>query len=138
MNGIRLPSRPEPAITPESRPYWDGLREQRLLFQACADCGTLRHYPRPVCDACWSMHVRWQESSGRGQIHSWTVAHHPFHLAFKSLVPYPLVTVDMAEGVRLHAPWRGPLEALALGLAVAVIFEPVSDTLTLPAFVPAG
>lgn len=131
-----LPARPAPKITPESQPYWDALREHRLVFQACGDCGKVRHYPRPLCDTCWSWRVQWVESSGRGHVHSWTVAHHPFHLAFKSLVPYPLVIVEMEEGVRVQAPWRAPLEALALELPVRVLFERVSDTLTLPAFEP--
>ncbi len=131
-----LPARPRPTPSPESQPYWDALGEHRLVFQGCADCGKLRHYPRPLCDACFSTRVAWHESSGRGQVHSWTVAHHPFHLAFKGLVPYPLITVDMEQGVRVQAPWRGPLDALRLALPVSVVFERVADDLTLPAFVP--
>lgn len=38
--------RPHP--TPDSKPYWDGLRERRLPLQRDADCGAVRHYPRPV------------------------------------------------------------------------------------------
>lgn len=132
-----LPGRPLPAITPESRPYWDALNEHRLVFQACADCGTVRHYPRPLCAECFSLRVTWVESRGRGTVHSWTVAHHPFHLAFKGLVPYALVTVDMPEGVRVQAPWRGEVATLKLGLPVQVVFERVAPTLTLPAFVAA-
>ena len=80
------------------------------------------------------MKVIWHESAGRGTVQSWTIAHHPFHLAFKSAVPYALVTVEMEYGVRMHAPWRGAVEALALGLAVRVVFEPVDAALTLPPF----
>ena len=133
-----LPARPAPAITPESQPYWDALREHRLVFQACGDCGRLRHYPRPLCDACYSTRVAWRQSRGRGRVHSWTIAHHPFHLAFKSLVPYPLVIVDMEEGVRVQAPWRGATAALRLALPVEAVFERVSADLILPAFVAAA
>jgi hypothetical protein len=136
MNSNSLPARPLPTPSVESQPYWDGLREHRLLFQQCADCGKLRHYPRPMCDACYSMAIIWHESAGRGAVQSWTVAHHPFHLAFKSAVPYALVTVDMEDGVRMHAPWRGAVEALTLELPVEVIFEELSAQLTLPAFLP--
>lgn len=135
MNSNSLPERPQPAISVESQPYWQGLREHRLRFQQCAACGKLRHYPRPMCDACYSMEISWHESAGRGTVQSWTIAHHPFHLAFKSAVPYALVTVDMADGVRMHAPWRGAVETLALGLPVQVIFEKIDEQLTLPAFV---
>lgn len=137
MNMHTLPARPHPTPSEESQPYWQALREHRLVFQQCADCGKLRHYPRPMCDACYSMNVRWHESSGRGTLQSWTIAHHPFHLAFKSAVPYPLVTVDMDDGVRMHAPWRGSVAALTLGLAVRVVFEQIDQQLSLPAFVAA-
>ena len=137
MNMDTLPARPQPTPSEESQPYWHALREHRLVFQQCADCGKQRHYPRPMCDACYSMNVRWHESSGRGTLQSWTIAHHPFHLAFKSAVPYALVTVDMHDGVRMHAPWRGSVAALMLGLPVRVVFEQIHQQLSLPAFVAA-
>lgn len=137
MNMHTLPARPHPTPTEESQAYWDALREHRLVFQQCAACGKLRHYPRPMCDACYSMEVRWQASAGRGTVQSWTIAHHPFHLAFKRVAPYGLVTVDMDEGVRIHAPWRGAVQALTLGLPVRVVFERIDEQLSLPAFVTA-
>ena len=138
MNSNTLPARPRPKPSVESQPYWDALREHRLVFQQCADCGKLRHYPRPMCDACYSMEVAWHESAGHGTVQSWTIAHHPFHLAFKSAVPYALVTVAMDDGVRMHAPWRGAVDALTLGLAVRVVFERIAEELSLPAFVAAA
>ena len=53
-------------------------------------------------------------------------------------MPYPLVTVELEDGVRMHAPWRGSVAALALGLPVRVTFEHIDAGLTLPAFVAAG
>ena len=49
------PERPMPTPTRESQPYWDGLREGKLMLQHCASCGKVRHYPRPVCPHCFSM-----------------------------------------------------------------------------------
>ena len=129
-----LPERPLPEPTADSQPYWDGLREHELRIQRCARCGTLRHYPRPLCAACCSFEVNWVLASGRGRIHSWTVAHHPFHLAFKAEAPYIVLTVDLDEGVRLAAPLRGAdAGVLAIGRAVEIVYEDVSPTLTLPA-----
>ena len=48
-------AKPLPEPTRDSKPYWDGLNEGRLLLQQCAACRRIRHYPRPVCDACYSM-----------------------------------------------------------------------------------
>lgn len=130
-----LPDRPRPAPTPESQPYWDGLREHRLRLQRCRACGTLRHYPRPLCAACHTFEHDWVEASGRGVVHSWTVSHHAFHPAFRADTPYVTVTVDLEEGVRAQGPLRdADAAALAPGVPVEVCFEDVDDALTLPAF----
>src|SRR5678816_4904029 len=89
-------AKPLPEPTRDSKPYWDGLNEGRLLLQQCAACMRIRHYPRPVCDACYSMEVAWIEASGRGRVHSWTVAHHPFHPGFKEELPYIVAIVAVS------------------------------------------
>ncbi len=127
-----------PSPTPETQPYWDGLRESRLRLQACADCGKVRHYPRPVCDACWSMSARWIDASGRGTVHSWTITHYAFHPGFKGDLPYILLTVDLPEGVRMNAQARGiEASALRVGLPIKLAFDAVTADLTLPVFEPA-
>ena len=102
--------KPVPEPTYESKPYWDGLKSGRLLLQKCGQCGKIRHYPRPVCDVCYSFEVRWIEASGLGTVHSWTITHHAFNPGFKLDLPYILVTVDLEEGVRMQVPLRGAKE----------------------------
>jgi uncharacterized protein len=126
-----------PQPTPDTQPYWDGLNAHVLRLQRCADCGKVRHYPRPVCDGCYSMRVEWIDASGRGHVHSWTTTHHAFHPGFKADLPYTLVTVELDEGVRMNAQLRGlDVAALRVGLAVRVGFELATEGLTLPVFVP--
>jgi uncharacterized protein len=127
-----------PQPTPDTQPYWDGLNAHVLRLQRCAACGKVRHYPRPVCDACYSMRIAWFDASGRGRVHSWTTTHHAFHPGFKTDLPYTLVTVDLDEGVRMNAQLRNldPAE-LRVGRPVRVAFESATDGLTLPVFVPA-
>ena len=126
-----------PTPTADTQPYWDGLNEGRLRLQCCADCGKLRHYPRPVCDACFSMNSTWKDASGNGRVHSWTVTHHAFHPGWKADLPYTLVTVDLDEGVRMQAQLRR-LDAseLRIGLPVRVAYEKATEGLTLPVFEP--
>jgi hypothetical protein len=126
-----------PTPTADTQPYWDGLNEGRLRLQCCADCGKLRHYPRPVCDACFSMNATWKDASGNGRVHSWTVTHHAFHPGWKADLPYTLVTVDLDEGVRMQAQLRR-LDAseLRIGLPVRVAYEKATEGLTLPVFEP--
>jgi uncharacterized OB-fold protein len=128
--------RPEPNA--DTEPYWNGLNERRLRLQRCADCGKVRHYPRPMCDACYSLQVEWFDASGRGHVHSWTVTHHAFHPGFRPDLPYTLVTVDLVEGVRMNAQLRrlAPGE-LRIGMPLKVDYELATEGLTLPVFVPA-
>ena len=124
---------PEP--TADTKPYWDALRERRFRLQRCADCKKVRHYPRPVCDSCYSMKAEWFDASGRGTVHSWTITHHAFLEALKADLPCMLLTVDLEEGVRMQAQARGIGEGeLRLGLPVKVGYEPVTEGLTLAVF----
>ena len=46
--------KPLPLLDRDSKPFWDSLQEQNMRLQRCAECGKIRHYPRPVCDSCYS------------------------------------------------------------------------------------
>ena len=129
------PERPLPTPTRESQPYWNGLREHKLVLQHCAACGRVRHYPRPVCPHCFSMESVFREATLEGTIHSWTVCHHPFNFFFKQQAPYTVALVDMTAGVRINAPLRGIADAdLRIGQRVRLQFEPVTKDVTLPYF----
>jgi len=119
--------KPAPPASALSLPYWDAAREGRLVLQSCAACHTLRHYPRLLCSHCYSDAVQWLPASGRGRVHSWTVAHHAFHPAFVAELPYTLVTVDLEEGVRALGRWRGE-QAPAIGQPVVGSFDIRADS----------
>ena len=131
--GETIISRPTPEPTVDSKPYWDGLKERRLLLQQCGNCGLVRHYPRPMCAACHSLEVRWIESSRQGRLHSWTEVHHPFVPALRDEIPYVMATVELDEGVRLQCQMLGAVaDALRLDLPVEIVFSEVQDGLVLP------
>ena len=128
-------SKPLPQPSLESAPFWQGLLEHRLLLQRCAGCAKIRHYPRPVCDVCYTMEYDWVDASGRGTVHSWTVSHHAFHPGFKTDLPYSVVTVDLDEGVRMQSRLIGASpDRLCIGLPVEVVYEDVTPELTLALF----
>ena len=104
---MNILEKPLPHPSELSRPYWEAAAEGRLVLQRCASCGKLRHYPRLLCDSCYSDAVDWVPASGRGKVHSWTVCHHAFHPGFAAELPYTLVTVDLEEGVRALGRWQG-------------------------------
>lgn len=117
-----LPAKPAPQTSYLARPYWDAVAQGSLVLQSCSACGKVRHYPRLLCDACYSDAVTWIPSKAAGAIHSWTVAHHAFHSAFAPELPYSLVTVDLDEGVRALGRWRSDV-AISIGLLVQGAFE---------------
>ena len=122
-----------PSPSQDTQPHWDGLTEHRYLLQKCVGCGKIRHYPRPVCDACYSMKVEWVAASGHGIVHSWTVTFHPFHPGWKGDLPYTLVTAELDEGVRMNAQLRdADAVTLKVGLAVRIDYELAKEGLTLP------
>lgn len=117
--------KPSPVPNELSRPYWEAAALGRLVLQCCTACGTVRHYPRVLCDACYSSAVHWKPASGRGTLHSWTVAHHAFHPAFAAELAYVLVTVDLEDGVRALGRWRGVAPGTGTGLDAVRIGTPV-------------
>jgi uncharacterized protein len=118
--------KPSPPISDLARPYWEAAAQGKLVLQCCGMCGKVRHYPRLLCDSCYSDAVTWLPSPAIGKVHSWTVAHHAFHPAFAGELPYTLVTVDLDEGVRALGRWRASSidPAISIGLSVQGRFEP--------------
>ena len=123
--------------SPEGQTYWDGLLDEKLLLQRCTNCNKLRHYPRPMCDACHSLDYDWIASSCKGSIYTWSVSHHPFHPAFKDQIPYVMITAQLEEPVRLLAPLvkHQQEEKLYIGRTLTVAFLKISDTLCTPYFI---
>ena len=134
---IQTMTQPIPHPDELSGPYWEGLKRGVLMIQSCGDCGTLRHYPRLLCGECYSLAVTWVEVSGRGTIHSWTIAHHAFLPSLKEDLPYVLVVVDLEAGVRALGRLTGVLDTdIQIGLPVQFTAQVRADGLALPAFVP--
>src|SRR5246127_2127423 len=94
-----MATRMAPAISPDTKFFWDGLREHKLLIQRCGGCGELRHPPRPMCPNCRSLDWEAVESSGRGSVYSYVMPHEPRFPFFD--YPYIVVLVELEEGVRL-------------------------------------
>lgn len=128
------PSRPRPAITQDNAFFWDGVDQRELRIQTCADCGALRHPPRPMCDRCQSTKTSWVVSSGRGHIHSHVVHHYPPLPGVDT--PHPVVLVDLEEGTRFvsHMVQGTDPSDVTIGQAVEVQFEAIDDDLVLPLF----
>jgi uncharacterized OB-fold protein len=126
-----------PSMTADSRFFWDGVREQRLLIQRCTGCGVLRHPPRPMCPQCQSLEWDTIDSSGRGTVFSFVIPHHPPLPWFPE--PFVVALIDLQEGTRIVSNVVGIApEAVTIGMPVVVRFETFDDDVVLPLFVPEG
>jgi uncharacterized OB-fold protein len=124
-----------PVTDEDTRFFWDGVRDGRLLLQRCSGCSAFRHPPGPMCPECLSLEWEAIEASGRGTIYAWVLSHHPTE---PDTEPRVVVLVDLEEGVRLVANLRGlPWQQVTNDLPVEVFFDEV-DGVPLPQFRPAG
>lgn len=128
-----MSTRLAPAVTPDTAFFWDGVRAHELLIQRCAPCGALRHPPRPMCPQCRS--VEWDPvaASGRGEVFSFVMPHHPSFPWFE--YPYIVALVELEEGVRLVSNLVGCRpDEVEIGMPVQLEFEHHDDDVVLPVF----
>ena len=131
--------RPErlPLPQPESnaQPFWDALREGELRLQRCAGCGLLGHPPRAMCPECGSFEFEWVPVSGRGTVYTFAVTQQPIHPALVDHTPFATIVVELEEGQRLTSNLVDvPPDEIEIGLPVEIVFERVTDEVTLPLF----
>lgn len=130
-----LVKRAVPFIDLETRPYWDGCQEGRLLYQRCVDCGHPQFYPRLLCTSCFSDKLEWAQSQGQGTVYSSVVHYHTFEAGFKEALPYVVALIDLDEGYRMMSNITGDdAIAVRIGDRVEVYFEKVNDEVAVPLF----
>lgn len=116
--------------------WWDATRHKSLLVQVCKDCDHRQHYPRALCLRCGSDRLAWIESSGTGEIYSFTVSYRsPEQVALKP--PYVIALINLAEGPRLLSRVVADKpEEVECGQAVTVAWVALDDGRHLPVFEP--
>jgi len=102
----------EPEIDVDTRWWWDALGEGRLELPQCQSCSRSFFPPQPSCSHCGSTAWKRIQSTGKGRIYSWVVVHKALDPLFAKEVPYPIVAVELEEGVRLIGRYRGDTNAL--------------------------
>jgi len=87
-----------------------------------------------VCMHCHSFDLGYKVASGKGELYSFVVMHHPHVPPFDN--PNPIGLVELEEGVRIAAGLVGLTDGVApqIGQAVQVEFNMFEGDLTLPQF----
>jgi len=119
----------------DSKPYWDGARQGRLLMQQCGNCQNVQFPPRHICAKCWNDGLNWKECSGRGTVESFTIVSRAPTAEMREKVPYVIASVLLEEGPRMMTNIIGP-DALKtqIGDPVTVTFAPDMHGRVLPQF----
>ena len=129
--------RPLPVPDAATGPYWQAAREERLVIPRCDDCGHYHFYPRTLCPQCSSPALKWTQVSGHGAVYSFTVIYRAPSPAFAAAVPYVVGAVKLAEGPHLMTNIVGIApDAVRIAMPVQVVFQKVSEEITLPMFEP--
>jgi uncharacterized protein len=129
--------KPLPAISSLNQPYWDALRNRELKLPKCDRCGKIWYPPSPLCPACWSREFTWTRLSGRGRVTSWVVFHQSYFRSFEGEIPYNVAEVELEEGPRLLTNLVGiGNDAIRTAMPVEIVFDDVTDAVTLAKFKP--
>ena len=126
MSAIRYAEdngRPLPIPNPTTQPYFDAAKEHRLSLQKCPRDGFF-FYPRSHCPHCMGDDWEWQDVSGRGEVHAFTVDRVGHDPAMAPHVPLTIAVVELEEGPRMTANVTGCIpEEVYVGMPIEVAFE---------------
>lgn len=128
-----------------AKDFYNGCKNRELLIQRCKTCEKFRFPPQPMCPECNSMEHEWAPVSGEGTVFTFTVipGYEPraVPMATWPMDEYPInvaiIKLPDAGGVHIAsnivncAP-----EDIKVGMLVSVVFEDVTEEITLPKFQP--
>ena len=125
-----------PTITSSNRPFWEAAKRHELLIYRCSNCGAA--YSQVTdCNACDDSKMEWVKVSGKGQVFTFCVFYQPFHPAWKDDIPYNVGYIKLDEGALLVSNIINcSNKDLYIGMPVEVVFDDVTEEITLPKFAP--
>ncbi len=130
---VRQRSFPSPEADPDTEKFWTAARDGKLMIGRCRTCGENHYYPRGMCPHCGSSEVMLVESSGKGEIYSYSIlrrADPPYAIAYVTLEDGPTMMTNIIEA---------DLDSLSIGQKVELKFSPTEnpDGPPVPTFKPA-
>ena len=76
---------------------------ESVLYESCPACSHLSYFRRGFCPACGTSPVTVLASAGTGTVYAATVVVRAPSPDWKALAPYPMLLVDLDEGIRMMA-----------------------------------
>jgi uncharacterized OB-fold protein len=125
-----------PLITESNRPFWEAARRHELVAYRCISCGTFYSVVAD-CTACDSPRMGWAKVSGRGEVFTFCIFHQPFHPAWQEDIPYNVAYVKLEEGPLMVTNIVDcPNDDIYIGMPVEVVFDDITEDISLPKFKP--
>jgi uncharacterized OB-fold protein len=120
---------PLPEPTPVSQPFWDALREHRILIQYSPSASQYVFYPRTLAPGTLADDLEWREIDGAGSLYTYTVARRPTGPPWADKVPQLLAVVEWDVGPRVSTELVGVTpEDIRIGMRVRPVFCDIPDT----------
>jgi uncharacterized OB-fold protein len=117
-----------PRLDDLNRHFWQGGRDDRLVFLRCRQCGTYIHPPQPLCPNDYTKDLEPAEVSGRATVASFTVNHQAWMPGPELPYVIGLVEIEEQEGLRLTTNIVGcDPDDVHIGMPVEVVFEHHED-----------
>jgi uncharacterized OB-fold protein len=132
--------RPVPRPTPISKPFWDGLRERKVMIQYSPSADRWVFYPRLLAPGTLADDLEWREVSGEGVLYTFAIARKPTAPPWRDALPQLLAVVQLDQGPRLTTELVDVApEAIETGMRVRPVFDDIEGTeITLLRYTPAG
>ncbi|HZQ31193.1 MAG TPA: OB-fold domain-containing protein [Mycobacterium sp.] len=120
---------PVPEPTPVSRPFWEALRQRRIVIQYSPSSGSYVFYPRTLAPGTLTDDLEWREIPGAGTLYTYTVARRPTGPPWAEAVPQLLAVVQWDVGPRVSTELVDvEPAAVRIGMRVAPVFCDIPGT----------
>jgi uncharacterized OB-fold protein len=113
-----------PAITQESKPYWDAAARGELAVEQCPDCGLHIFPPRDICRRCYRRGLIWTVVQPPGVLVSATVNHNQWTADAESVYGIGLVEFPEYSSIRFVGFLDGFDDPPRIGSLVDFAFAP--------------
>jgi uncharacterized OB-fold protein len=132
-------NKPLPVPDPVTKRFWESLKAHAIQLQRGSKSGRFVYYPRAVSPFDMSEELVWTPVSGRGVVHAFAIPHRHPNPAFGGETPFVVALVELDEGVRILSNLIDvdpTPEAVRVGMPVEIVYDDVSEEITLPRFRP--
>ena len=133
-------NKPVPVPQVESDFYWEKCKEHELWLRYDNDAQQAYFYPRDISPITFSRNTTWIQASGKATLYTYAIVHRAPHPGFVGDVPFVTAMVELEEGpiMPTNIVMDDPTpEKLQIGMPLEVVFEDITDEISLPKFQPA-